>query len=272
VFNYGGYFVYRQQTWDQTLDPKTQAANPVMPSNNNPVNLQMNLHARNAKMFTPDLWVRLNWRKLHIEAEGAMVVGSIGDLSDLDPANRQSTNILSGGFVVKADYKLLHDSLKLFFETGFASGDDVDDPQARLNYRQQTYVPVLNHPVGRFWFDPDYQVDLILFRRILGTVNNATYFKPGVQYDIVENFGARLDLEYALANRPVGYPGNATNIGLELDVAVMYRNEEEGFYASLVYGVLFPFGALNFPSEIYGSFAHNMDTAQTFQARLAVKF
>ena len=53
----------------------------------------------------------------------------------------------------------------------------------------------------------------------------------------------------------------------------MYKNEEEGFYAGLVYGVLFPFDALNFPGTIFGpSFAHNTDTAQTFQARLYVKF
>ena len=53
---------------------------------------------------------------------------------------------------------------------------------------------------------------------------------------------------YAIANRPVGYPGNSFNLGLEIDAALMYKNEEEGFYAGLVYGVLFPFGALNFPA------------------------
>ncbi len=265
VFNYGGYFVYRQQTWDETTNPK-QAVN------NDPVQLQQALSPRNARAFIPDIWLRLNWKKLHIEAEGAMIVGTIGNLTDVFPAIKGSTSILSGGFTVKADYKLLHDALKIFMEVGYASGDDSEDPNAVLNYRDQKLVPI-NNTIGRFNFDPDYHVDLILFRRILGTVNNATYFKPGVSYDIVDNFGARLDILYALANRPVGYPGNAFNIGLEIDAALTYRNEEEGFYASLVYGVLFPFGALNFPTEIYGTqFAHNMDTAQTFQARLAVKF
>jgi uncharacterized protein (TIGR04551 family) len=266
VFNYGGYFVYRQQTWDETTNPSQTVGG-------DPFGAQKTLHPRNAKAFIPDIWLRLNWKKLHIEAEAAMVVGTIGDITDLDrSSSAQSTSILSGGFTLKADYKLLHDALKIYFEVGYASGDDFDDTQSELNYRRQTYIPV-NHNIGRFWFDPDYHVDLILFRRILGTVNNATYFKPGVQYDIVDNFGARVDLMYALANRPVGYPGNSTNIGLELDIALMYKNEEEGFYASLAYGVLFPFGALNFPTEIYGTqFAHNMDTAQTFQARLAVKF
>ena len=269
VFNYGGYFIYRQQTWDETTNPR-QAVN------NDAGQLQQSLAPRNAKAFVGDIWLRLNWKKLHIEGEGAIIAGTVGNLSDIYSSGTQSysgsTSILSGGFTIKSDYRLLHDALKIYMEVGFASGDDSEDPSSQLNYRYQKLIPV-NNSVNRFNFDPDYHVDLILFRRILGTVNNATYFKPGVSYDIVDNFGARLDVMYALANKPVGYPGNAFNIGLELDAALMYKNEEEGFYASLVYGVLFPFGALNFPTEIYGSqFAHNMDTAQTFQARLAVKF
>src|SRR5215467_4139689 len=101
------------------------------------------IYPRQAKAFIPDIWLRLNWKKLHIEAEGAMVVGVIGNLTDIDHTTAaQSTSILSGGFTVKADYKLLHDALKLYFEVGFASGDDVDDPVSQLNYRQQTYIPV----------------------------------------------------------------------------------------------------------------------------------
>ena len=58
---------------------------------------------------------------------------------------------------------------------------------------------------------------------------------------------------YAIANRPVAYPGNSYNLGLEIDAQLMYKNEEEGFYAGLVYGVLFPFAALGLPAEIYGA-------------------
>jgi uncharacterized protein (TIGR04551 family) len=266
VFNYGGYFIYRQQTWDETTFPATL-------NNNNPVQVQTQLVNRGARVFIPDVWLRLNWKKLHLEAEGAMQVGSIGNLSDLyNNTVKGSTNILTGGFVVKGDYKLLHDALKIYVEVGYASGDDSEDPNANLNFQTATLAPVNNH-IGRFFFDPDYHVDLILFRRILGTVNNATYFKPGVSYDIVDNFGARVDVMYAIANNPVGYPGNSFNLGLEIDAALMYKNEEEGFYAGLLYGVLFPFDALSFPADIYGAqFAHNPSTAQTFQARLYVKF
>jgi uncharacterized protein (TIGR04551 family) len=266
VFNYGLYALYRQQDWDQT--------GSLAASGNSYQQLQANIHPRQAKAGTIDVWLRLNWKKLHMEAEGAMIVGSIGNLSDVyGPSYKGSTSILSGGFVAKADYKLLHDALKLFLEIGYASGDDAEDFNANVNFKQASVTPV-NNNIGRFYFDPDYHVDLILFRRILGTVNNATYFKPGVSYDIVDNFGARVDLLYALANNPVAYPGNSYNLGLEIDAQLMYKNEEEGFYAGLVYGVLFPFGALALPTAIYGAqFAKDSpDIAQTFQARLIVKF
>jgi uncharacterized protein (TIGR04551 family) len=265
VFNYGGYFVYRQQDWDES--------GPIAPSGNSYQSLQNNIHPRQAKEFIPDIWLRLNWKKLHLEAEGALIVGTIGNLTDIyGTGYTGSTSILSGGFVVKADYKLLHDALKIFFEAGYASGDDSEDPNAAVNFQQATFKPFNNH-IGRFSFDPDYHVDLILFRRILGTVNNATYFKPGVSYDIVDNFGARVDLMYAIANHPVAYPGNSYNLGLEIDAQIMYKNEEEGFYAGLVYGVLFPFAALGTPGSIFPGFDKSSpDIAQTFQARLIVKF
>jgi uncharacterized protein (TIGR04551 family) len=266
VFNYGLYAIYRQQDWSQSV-------NPPAPTNNDAMTFQTNLAPRQAKVGVVDVWLRLNWRKLHIEAEGAIVAGTLGNVSDLFQQKvKGSVSILSGGFVVKADYKLLHDALKLFLEIGYASGDDSEDPNGVINYRFANLVPFGN-AIHRFSFDPDYHVDLILFRRILGTVNNATYFKPGASYDIVDNFGARVDLMYAIANNPVGYPGNSFNLGLEIDAALTYKNEEEGFYASLVYGVLFPFGALSTPSGIFGpAFAHDPETAQTFQGRLAVKF
>ncbi len=267
VFNYGGYFIYRQQDWDSTGN--------LLPSGNTYQSLQDGIHPRNAKAFIGDIWLRLNWKKLHIESEAALTAGSIGNLQDIYGSGypNKSTSILTGGFVVKADYKLLHDALKLFLEVGFASGDDSEDPNGNVNFRLATLVPFNNH-IGRFNFDPDYHVDLILFRQILGTVSNATYFKPGVSYDIVDNFGARVDIMYALANHPVAYPGNSFNLGLEIDAQLMYKNEEEGFYAGLVYGVLFPFAALGIPGDIYGAqFAkESPDIAQTFQARLIVKF
>ena len=61
VFNYGGYFVYRQQDWDQTR-------RDCQPSGNTYQSLQNGIHPRQAKAFIGDIWLRLNWKKLHIES------------------------------------------------------------------------------------------------------------------------------------------------------------------------------------------------------------
>ncbi|MDB4965478.1 MAG: hypothetical protein JWN44_1167, partial [Myxococcales bacterium] len=156
VFNYGGYFVYRQQDWDQR--------GPLTPSGNTAQQLQGTIQPRQAKAFVGDIWLRLNWKKLHMEGEGVIVAGTIGNLTDVFGSGyKGATSILSGGFVVKADYKLLHDALKIFVEVGYASGDDSEDPNAAVNFRQATLVPS-NNRIGRFSFDPDYHVDQILFR------------------------------------------------------------------------------------------------------------
>lgn len=265
VVNYGGYFIYRQQTW-------ATSTNPASFQNNSIVSYRDSLVNRGARAFIGSLWLRLNWKRLYIETEGALIAGKVENIQDQFAGAPGEHTILSGGWALKARYGLLrNEALKIYLEAGFASGDDAEDPNAIVNVRFANPVPV-NNRIGRFQFDPDYHVDLILFRRILGTVNNAAYLKPGISYDIIDNFGARVDIIYSLAHRPVAYPGNATNLGLEIDAALMYKNEEEGFYAGLVYGVLFPFAALSLPASIYPGFANDSQTAQTFQARLYVKF
>jgi uncharacterized protein (TIGR04551 family) len=188
------------------------------------------------------------------------------------PSVTGSTLLLSGGLAFKGHYKLLRDALKIFLEIGYASGDANEDVNAQLNYRFANPIP-RNNRIGRFTFDPDYHVDLILFRRILGTVNNAAYYKAGVSYDILDRFTARADVMYAMAANPIAYPGNSYHLGIEIDASLMYKNEEEGFYAGVAYGVLFPFAGLSLPASIYGmGNAHDAETAQTFQGRVAVKF
>ncbi len=265
VFNYGLHLVYRRQDW-------ALSTNPSAATNVDPVTLQAALVSRKANIFVPDLWLRLNWKKLSIEAEGAMVVGVIGSVSDKYPNRRDGLSLVSGGFVVRGGYKLLRDALKIGLEVGYASGDDSEDPDSVINVLQANYTPYRRR-YSRFIFDPDYHVDLLLFRRILGAVSNAAYFKGSVQYDIFDSFGARADVLYAIADRAVAYPGNSYHLGVELDISLMYRNEEEGFYAGLSYGVLFPLRGLERHADIFGSqFAKDAGTAQTFQGRIIVKF
>jgi uncharacterized protein (TIGR04551 family) len=223
--------------------------------------------------------------------EGTIIYGKIGNITDRAASFSMASDgltILQGGFVGRADYKLLHDSLHLALEIGYASGTSAEDLNANVNFRQaQIVLPPTQTMVSNFMFSPDYHVDLILWRRIVGTVTNATYFKASGGYDILDNLRARADVIYSIANDPVGWPGNSMNLGLELDASLLYHNEEEGFYAGFAYGVLFPFAGLAIPGNncdprdiakmggcaIYGTaFANDPSIAQTVQARVAVKF
>lgn len=264
VLNYGVHLVYRRQDWAlSTLPTSTTSVDAVT--------LQSSLISRKANIFVPDVWLRFNYKKLSLEAEGAMVVGKIGNISDKYPERKDGLLLVSGGFVVRGGYKLLRDALKLGLEVGYASGDDSEDSNSVINVHMADFRPYRQR-YSRFVFDPDYHVDMLLFRRILGSVSNATYFKGSVQYDIFDSFGARADVIYSIADRPVGYPGNSYHLGVEIDVSLMYKNEDDGFYAGLSYGVLFPLAGLERHSDIYGASAVDAKTAQTFQGRIAVKF
>lgn len=270
VLNYGGLFVWRKQQMDYLA---ATAATPGIASglNASEADLAKSLREISAYVITADVWFKMLWRRLYVEAEGLAIFGKTGNVSG-NVDGEDPVDILQWGMVLRSRYGFLRNSaLKVGFEFGIASGNDAE--LYDLNRRRSVYQPNTNitNKLREFRFDPDFHVDLILFREILGTVANAMYFKPSVQYDIFDSLGARLDIIYSLAHRAVAYPGNATNLGLEFDLDIFYKNPEEGFYAGLQYGLLAPFAALDRPASIFGT-QQNSQVAQTLQARLIVKF
>ena len=98
--------------------------------------------------------------------------------------------------------------------------------------------------INNFRFDRDYHVDLILFREILGGVTDATYVKPSVNYDITEGLGVNLGIIYSMVNATRSVPTRKRPLGIEIDASVNYLSDD-GFVASLAYGVLFPLAGLD---------------------------
>jgi hypothetical protein len=113
----------------------------------------------------------------------------------------------------------------------------------------------------------------------MGTVTNAIYLKPSIAYwlDVTEGrqLGGSLSLIYSLAPVPVSTPGNSISYGVEMDVNLGYRNIGEKFYAGMVWGVFWPFGALNRPIES-GMFSPagggTATAAQILRAFVGIKF
>ena len=132
--------------------------------------------------FTPDVWFKLYYKALTIEAEGIAVLGRIQHPGALAEDNQELT-LAEAGWVVASELRLFHDSFFVGFEVGGATGDQANDPGQYLNYRWRfIQQPHGDDAIHDFHFSPDYHVDEIFFRNIMGTVTNATYFKPQAAY------------------------------------------------------------------------------------------
>jgi uncharacterized protein (TIGR04551 family) len=95
-----------------------------------------------------------------------------------------------------------------------------------------------------FSFNPAYTIDLILYRHILGSISQSYYFKAWVRYDFLKNalgrnLGLEADVIYSRAAAADSTIGNNANLGVEIDIKVMFVTQDR-FHAGLAYGVLFP--------------------------------
>ena len=274
VFNYGLYLLWRKQDFDTSegfVGDEEDAPSPAETADD----FSGRIVERHAWMLIPDIWFKLLYKKLSLEFEGILVGGKIENAGPSDTP--QPVSLLQFGWVLRSQYKMLRDALKVGLEIGMASGDSAEPRNSDYNRRRRASplrdASTNDDDYNEFRFDFDYLVDLILFRELIGTVANAVYFKPWIQYDLLSSLGARLDVIYSLAHRPVAFPGNSPNLGLEFDLDLYYRNEAEGFYAGFQYGILIPFAGLDRPESIYGVLrARNASVAQTLQARLIIKF
>ena len=124
---------------------------------------------------------------------------------------------------------------------------DIDGPQA---------TPPHDTSVNNFRFHPDYRIDLILWKEILGAIAGAYYIAPAISYDIIRSdfgrvFAARLDFIYSRAMYQQQTYSSNPNLGAEIDVSVYYRTENgpqftDGFFVAGQFGVLFPLNGLRY--------------------------
>ena len=273
VFNYGTRWVFKRQDLDSAYDAPLTGDTSL---------LSDSLVRRKAFVMMPDLWLRLNWKQLQVEFEGVYKYGWIRNTDDLPGVTATTGNkdltISQFGWVLRGSYRFLQNKLFVGLELGMASGDDRlegDDGNIHAS-------TISNFPGGRsnkthslFHFDPNYRVDLIFFRELMGTVHNAGYVKPTVAYHLLDNLTARLDMIYSYAVEPVSTPGNNPHYGVELDVDLEYRIPEAGFFAGIAYGVFFPLAALHRPTGLYGAgsgFPAKATNAHSVQLRAAIKF
>lgn len=235
---------------------------------------------RRALLLTPDVWMRVNWRTLRVELEAAGTVGrfSVRDfdstledgqntLNALTSDDLVDKSILNFGYALEFKYGFFDDRFHIGFDQGFATGDPASplgsDPASPINQND-------NNRFTQFRFNPSYNVDLLLFREILGTVSNAAYFKPWAAFYFFDHFSARADIQYGMAASRQSTLGNRFSYGIELDGAVRYHDAREPIFFQLQYGVLFPLGAFN--RNLANGGREDARAVQTLQGQLGIKF
>lgn len=248
---------------------------------------------RGYEAFIPDVFVDLAWGPLRIGVEGVAVFGTVNRTRSVlasgagdDGDTYRNLLLRQYGVVFESEVRLLEDNLRFYFDTGFASGDSdtVNGDQAHgLTLQNDLFTQrsaVDDGQVSTFVFHPNYRIDLILWRNIMTRVAGAYYFKPGVSYDFLRSpFGellrARLDVVWSRASNPTqSFNGRSDDLGVEIDVGVVYRSEDgpeiwDGFYAMAQYGFLFALPGLNNPRGVENV---DLQNAQTVRVLLGVQY
>lgn len=238
TLNFGLLASYRTQAWDLA-----QGSAPAM---NTAIRRELDA-------FVGDAWVRADIGPVTLEGEFAYVGFRIGNAS-LDPAAMlaiETTGQQYGG-VLRADWRA---SSRFFarVEFGFASGDarpgfgarptnnaarpgDLDGPQFDLTTSPRDVS------LNNFRFHPNYRVDLIMWRRLIGTVTDAWYVRPMARWRIWSMLSAEASVIGSVAMEPNSTPSGRGPLGVETDLGLVYE-QEHGFVARLDYGLLIPLGA-----------------------------
>lgn len=279
VLNGGFYFVLRRQSLSSAAIDDPFAV---------PESAARLLTRRRARAYIPDLWMQFLWRDLRLEMEAVLIAGSVENIEN-GSYTEDDFNILQFGVAAEAEYRLLDDRLGLSLYTGYATGDpDVEGLSARAGLLAQQPAGVggrrNDKTISTFQFHPNYRVDLILWRNIMGRVAGAWYMRPGISYDIIRNsfgqlFGARFDIVYSRAAQETQTWGSDPNLGVELNGTLYYRSEDgpepiDGFYAAFQYGILFPLDGLGYPTfgGVDAVTDPGLNNAQTLRLLLGVQY
>lgn len=255
TFDYGAYFSHRWQSNDipASYMPTAQPV-PITPS-------QVMHRGYQANAF--DLWLRLVFKYGRIEAEAAYLTAKIEQAS-LIPGVLMKDPLTSHQFggAIESDFGPPTGEAGGGIDGGYASGDPAPGfgafppPSTGATKPGSLEGAQANPPydtkVDNFRMHPDYRIDRILFREIIGTVTDAVYLRPHGRVRLFETGPSSLTFTLAAiaswAVQPASTPGGKNALGVELDPTLMYRHKD-GFSCALEHGVLFPGAGFDNPAQ-----------------------
>jgi len=261
-FEYGAYVSHRWQDRDVPAHYLPTATPVALDS--------AQVMRRGFRATAVDVWSRLTLPTGRVEIEGAYLGAHIDQASLIPGVEfRDAFSSRQFGFALQSEFGPQHAAhtggYALGLDAGYASGDpapgfgaqlgarasgpnaaapqpgDIDGPQASAPFDTR---------VDNFRFHPDYRIDRILFRELIGTVTDAIYVRPHARVRLAQVGPGRLDASVAviasLAAQPASTPSGARALGLEVDPTIAYATRD-GFVASLEYAAFFPFAAFDNP-------------------------
>ena len=197
---------------------------------------------RGAKYYLADGYFRVTHPEASIAAEAVYIGGQV-DNASLVPGviMRQPVQSSQLGLAVESEVGTPTSPYGVGLDGGYASGD----PDATLG---NVPIPPPGNRVDSFRFNPDYHIDRILFREIIGQVTGAFYFRPHARARILANPAGELRLDLAavasFASADRWSPSGDRPLGVEVDPTLAYRSRD-GFYVALDYGLLFPLSGMD---------------------------
>ncbi|MCX5731664.1 MAG: TIGR04551 family protein [Deltaproteobacteria bacterium] len=295
--SYGLLFNYKSQRFGLPALSLQSPVGIVPPGVGSPVGIVK----RDASAGTVDLFFRWMNKKFEIEAEVVGIWGSIGNINWDPAAAAVAANIRQGAGVLRGKAKLGDGGrFAVGGEFGIASGDEAPgfgnfpgrcnlslpagDP-LRCNQMalggsidgQQYSATAAADPsptISNYRFNPAYQVDLILWRRLLGTVTDAWYLKPTFRWDVLDGLNVAAQIVYSQAIFATSTPSQVNRpLGIELDVGVKYQSDD-GFVFFLDYGLLKLLSGFNMTTTVSSvtSTVTPSGLAQNIHAGLGIVF
>jgi uncharacterized protein (TIGR04551 family) len=256
--SYGLLFNYKSQSMGlPALSLQTPSPPGIEPAG---VGTPVVLVNRNASAFTFDLFARWVGKKFEIEAEAIGIFGNIGNVG-WDPTAAAIPATIQQGAGVLRGKAMLGEGGRIHVggELGIATGDQAPgfgNFPGRCNLTLPTTDPLRCGQVAlpgsvdgnqtgaaypalnNYRFNPAYQVDLILWRRILGTVTDAWYVKPTFKWEVLDGLNVAAQVVYSQALVAASTPSQVNkSLGVELDLGVKYQSDD-GFVFFLDYGLL----------------------------------
>jgi uncharacterized protein (TIGR04551 family) len=305
VFNYGLDFSFRTEKYEYLQNGPGSTTYANQPDVYQPGASLSNRVARFGNLSIPDIWLKVQTRSLRVEFEGVAYLGEFS--APILPGNLPTNvNVVQFGAAGEAEFKILNGVVALGFKGGYASGDkapgfgvrvtrpsmaqgtspgntaaqpgDIDGAQFGRHYPcpGNPNITCTDADIRNYRFNADYHIDQILWRYIIGAITDAWYIRPSATWNITDSLQLEGNLVYSQAIYTSSTPSASQTglgspaLGLEIDLGIRYQTED-GLFAWLYYGLLFPFAGLQ-NTSVGGVGIVDLHVAQSIRGMVGIKF